>query len=78
MLRCIAEDGQRVVRHIIKVSEAGRAPRNDPALVDSASVAPEVVLGPSGNVGGRNPLAHAAGVGQLLQLRFHLETFQLH
>ncbi len=30
--RCIALDGSRVVREIVAVSEAGRAPKNDPAL----------------------------------------------
>ncbi|MGI4789120.1 MAG: TROVE domain-containing protein [Janthinobacterium lividum] len=30
--RCIASDGPRVVREIVAVSEAGRAPKNDPAL----------------------------------------------
>jgi len=30
--RCIAADGPRVVREIVAVSEAGRAPKNDPAL----------------------------------------------
>ncbi len=30
--RCIASDGPRVVREVIAVSEAGRAPKNDPAL----------------------------------------------
>jgi len=30
--RCIAADGARVVREIVAVSEAGRAPKNDPAL----------------------------------------------
>ena len=29
---CIASDGPRVVREIVAVSEAGRAPKNDPAL----------------------------------------------
>ncbi|MBV9110312.1 MAG: TROVE domain-containing protein [Gemmatimonadetes bacterium] len=29
---CIAEDGARVVRRTVEMSEAGRAPRNDPAL----------------------------------------------
>ncbi|MBU2177529.1 MAG: TROVE domain-containing protein, partial [Gammaproteobacteria bacterium] len=31
-LRCIREDGERVVREVVAVSEAGRAPKNDPAL----------------------------------------------
>ncbi len=31
-LRCIAADGGRAVRRIVAVSEAGRAPKNDPAL----------------------------------------------
>ena len=30
--RCIAADGPRVVKEIVAVSEAGRAPKNDPAL----------------------------------------------
>jgi 60 kDa SS-A/Ro ribonucleoprotein len=29
---CIAENGARVVRRMVEMSEAGRAPRNDPAL----------------------------------------------
>ena len=32
VLRCIASDGVRVVARIVEVSEAGRAPKNDPAL----------------------------------------------
>ena len=30
--RCIEADGERVVRRIVEISEAGRAPKNDPAL----------------------------------------------
>lgn len=30
--RCIASDGERTVREIVAVSDAGRAPKNDPAL----------------------------------------------
>jgi 60 kDa SS-A/Ro ribonucleoprotein len=37
--RCIETDGQRVVREIVAVSEAGRAPKNDPALFALAMVA---------------------------------------
>ena len=32
VLRCIAQDGERVVREIVAVSDAGRAPKNDPAI----------------------------------------------
>ena len=32
VLRCIGVDGPRVVREVVAVSEAGRAPKNDPAL----------------------------------------------
>jgi 60 kDa SS-A/Ro ribonucleoprotein len=32
VLRCIAADGARAVARIVAVSEAGRAPKNDPAL----------------------------------------------
>jgi len=31
-LDCLAEDGARVVRRVVEVSEGGRAPKNDPAL----------------------------------------------
>jgi len=32
VLRCIAEDGRRVVDTIVAISDAGRAPKNDPAI----------------------------------------------
>jgi 60 kDa SS-A/Ro ribonucleoprotein len=32
VLRCIAADGARVVARIVEISDAGRAPKNDPAL----------------------------------------------
>ncbi len=32
VLRCVKADGARVVTRIVEVSEAGRAPKNDPAL----------------------------------------------
>ena len=32
VLRCLAQDGLRVVRRIVEISDAGRAPKNDPAL----------------------------------------------
>jgi 60 kDa SS-A/Ro ribonucleoprotein len=32
VVRCLAADGLRVVRRIVELSEAGRAPKNDPAL----------------------------------------------
>lgn len=37
-LRCIAADGVRVVARIVEVSEAGRAPKNDPAIFALALV----------------------------------------
>lgn len=39
VLRCIAADGERVVRRIVDISEAGRAPKNDPAIFALALVA---------------------------------------
>jgi 60 kDa SS-A/Ro ribonucleoprotein len=30
--RCVASDGVRVVRRVVEISEAGRAPKNDPAI----------------------------------------------
>jgi len=32
VIRCVADDGPRVVRRIVEISESGRAPKNDPAL----------------------------------------------
>jgi 60 kDa SS-A/Ro ribonucleoprotein len=31
-IECVAEDGVRVVQHVVAVSQSGRAPNNDPAL----------------------------------------------
>lgn len=31
-VRCVKEDGERVVRKILEISDSGRAPKNDPAL----------------------------------------------
>jgi 60 kDa SS-A/Ro ribonucleoprotein len=39
VLACIAADGERVVREVVAVSEAGRAPKNDPAIFVLALVA---------------------------------------
>ena len=32
VMACLAEDGPRVVRRVVEISESGRAPTNDPAL----------------------------------------------
>jgi len=32
VLACIAEDGERVVRRVVEISDAGRAAKNDPAI----------------------------------------------
>lgn len=32
VLRCVASDGRRTLQRIVEISEAGRAPKNDPAL----------------------------------------------
>jgi 60 kDa SS-A/Ro ribonucleoprotein len=37
--RCLAEDGERTVAEIVRISEAGRAPKNDPALFALAMAA---------------------------------------
>src|SRR5581483_7315445 len=37
--RCIAADGARVVARIVEISDAGRAPKNDPALFALAMAA---------------------------------------
>jgi 60 kDa SS-A/Ro ribonucleoprotein len=37
--RCLLEDGPRVVRRIVEISDAGRAPKNDPAIFALAMAA---------------------------------------
>jgi 60 kDa SS-A/Ro ribonucleoprotein len=32
VIECIKEDGVRTVKHIVEISDAGRAPKNDPAM----------------------------------------------
>lgn len=39
VMRCIKADGERVVKRIVEISEAGRAPKNDPALFALAMAA---------------------------------------
>lgn len=39
VMRCIKGDGERVVKRIVKISEAGRAPKNDAALFALAMAA---------------------------------------
>src|SRR5213594_3913760 len=38
ILRCIKADGVRVVNRIVEISDAGRAPKNDPAIFALALV----------------------------------------
>jgi len=39
VVECLAEDGARVVRRVVEISTAGRAPKNDPALFALAMAA---------------------------------------
>src|SRR5262245_66548994 len=39
IVRCIKADGVRVVNRIVEISDAGRAPKNDPAIFALALVA---------------------------------------
>src|ERR1043165_3549498 len=39
IIRCIKQDGIRVVNRIVEISDAGRAPKNDPAIFALALVA---------------------------------------
>lgn len=39
VMRCIDSDGERVVRKIVEISDAGRAPKNDPAIFALAMAA---------------------------------------
>lgn len=51
---CIAEDGLRTVRRIVEVSDAGRAPKNDPAIFALALCA-----------GATNPVTRAAALAAI-------------
>jgi 60 kDa SS-A/Ro ribonucleoprotein len=51
---CLAEDGERTVARIVEISDAGRAPKNDPAIFALAMAA-----------GHKNPLARAAALAAL-------------
>ena len=42
--RCLVEDGARVVRRIVEISESGRAPKNDPAIFALALAAASAEL----------------------------------
>jgi 60 kDa SS-A/Ro ribonucleoprotein len=51
---CLAEDGERVVRRIVEISDEGRAPKNDPAIFALAMAA-----------GDKNPKTRAAALQAL-------------
>ena len=51
---CLAEDGARVVRRIVEISDAGRAPKNDPAIFALALAA-----------GDKNPVTRALALAAL-------------
>lgn len=67
VLACILEDGQRVVREIVAISEAGRAPKNDPAIFALALVAAK------GNDAARQ--AALAAIPQVCRTGTHLFQF---
>jgi 60 kDa SS-A/Ro ribonucleoprotein len=48
--RCLAADAARTVRQIVAVSEAGRAPKNDPAVFALALAAAHAPLAARGSV----------------------------
>src|SRR6516225_631469 len=39
VVRCVKQDGVRVVNRVVEISDAGRAPKNDPAIFVLALVA---------------------------------------
>ena len=68
--RCIAADGLRVVKEIVAVSEAGRAPRNDPALFALAMCA---AFGDGGTR--RSALAALPSVARIGTHLFHFAEY---
>jgi len=67
VVRCILSDGVRVVNRLVEISEAGRAPKNDPALFVLAMCAKM----------GDEPTRKAAlgAVGQVARIGTHLFHF---
>jgi 60 kDa SS-A/Ro ribonucleoprotein len=51
---CLAEDGLRLVRRLVEISDAGRAPKNDPAIFALAMAA-----------GAKDPVVRQAALGAL-------------
>ncbi len=67
IVRCINADGVRVVNRIVEISDAGRAPKNDPAIFALALVVAR------GNVA---PRAHAfANLAKVCRIGTHLFHF---
>ena len=67
VLRCIAADGERVVRRVVEISEAGRAPKNDPAIFALALAASH------GEIAGRR--AAFAALSRVCRTGTHLFHF---
>ena len=67
IVRCIKEDGLRVVNRIVEISDSGRAPKNDPAIFALALVATH---------GDAAAKAHAfANLGKVCRIGTHLFHF---
>lgn len=67
LVRCIKADGLRVVNRIVEISEAGRAPKNDPAIFALALVVTH---------GDLRAKAHAfANLGKVCRIGTHLFHF---
>src|SRR5688500_16024602 len=67
IVRCIKQDGIRVVNRIVEISDAGRAPKNDPAIFALALVATH---------GDAQAKAHAfANLGKVCRIGTHLFHF---
>ena len=67
IVRCIKEDGIRVVNRIVEISDSGRAPKNDPAIFALALVATH---------GDAAAKAHAfANLGKVCRIGTHLFHF---
>src|SRR5208282_425217 len=64
---CLAEDGERVVRRIVEISDAGRAPKNDPAIFALAVA--------SGDSNPRTRAAALAALQRVCRIGTHLFHF---
>ena len=75
VVRCLKENGVRVVDRIVEISEAGRAPKNDPALFALALASSPAFANPATRSYALSSLSRVARIGTHL---FHFAKYVEH